>query len=173
MLISGDLWVTWELGRSVLERYLIDHDLSVNNFSWQWLSSSAYFEEYSKCYGPVTSFQRTDPSGAYIRKYIPVLRNFPDKYIYEPWTAPKSVQEAAGCIIGKDYPKPMVDHAKASKENMVKMKASFAHAKANGLVFFNAGYPSGVFFPKTEKKQQQAPKLKLFGMKLHAPMRKR
>ena len=57
--------MTWELGRSVLERYLIDHDLSVNNFSWQWLSSSAYFEEYSKCYGPVVSFQRTDPSGRF------------------------------------------------------------------------------------------------------------
>ena len=54
------------------------------------------------------------------------------------------------------------------------MKSAFARARDEGQVFFNAGYPSGVFFPKTEKKpKQQAPKLKLFGMKLHAPMRKR
>ena len=157
----------------MLGRYLIDHDSSLNSFNWQWLSSSFYFEEYSKCYGPVTSFQRTDPSGAYIRKYIPELKNFPDKYIYEPWTAPKSVQEAAGCIVGKDYPKPMIDHKKASKENMVKMKVAFNHAKKNGLMFFNAGYPSGVFFPKVEEKEEQKPTLKLLGMKLQSPLQKR
>jgi hypothetical protein len=30
----------------------------------------------------------------------------PKEYIYEPWTAPLSVQEKARCIVGKDYPKP-------------------------------------------------------------------
>jgi len=38
------------------------------------------------------------------------LSKFPDKFIYEPWTAPKAVQEKCGCIVGKDYPKPIVDH---------------------------------------------------------------
>lgn len=33
------------------------------------------------------------------------LQDFPSKYIYEPWTAPLSVQQKAGCIIGKDYPR--------------------------------------------------------------------
>jgi len=36
----------------------------------------------------------------YPRKYLPVLKKFPDNYIYEPWKAPLSVQKAAGCIIG-------------------------------------------------------------------------
>lgn len=35
----------------------------------------------------------------------------PAKYIYEPWLAPLEVQRKAGCIIGKDYPRPIVDHA--------------------------------------------------------------
>lgn len=30
----------------------------------------------------------------------------PREYIYEPWTAPTSIQKKANCIIGKDYPKP-------------------------------------------------------------------
>lgn len=30
----------------------------------------------------------------------------PKEYIYEPWTAPPSIQAKAKCIIGKDYPKP-------------------------------------------------------------------
>lgn len=55
----------------------------------------------------------------------------PAKYIYEPWTAPKSVQEAAGCIIGKDYPAPIVDHAIVMKENMAKMKLAYAAGRAD------------------------------------------
>lgn len=43
----------------------------------------------------------------------------PDKYIYEPWKAPLAVQATAKCIVGKDYPQPIVDHAAASKANMV------------------------------------------------------
>ena len=58
------------------------------------------------------------------------MKKFPDKYIYEPWIAPKSVQEAAGCVIGKDYPKPIVDHGIVSKENMGKMKVAYENNKA-------------------------------------------
>ncbi len=50
----------------------------------------------------------------------------PSKYIYEPWTAPLAVQQAAKCIIGQDYPYPIVDHKKASVENMARMKAAYA-----------------------------------------------
>lgn len=57
-----------------------------------------------------------------LRKYVPVLKKYPPKYIYEPWTAPVSVQRAAGCVIGKDYPKPIVDHKQAVNINLAKMK---------------------------------------------------
>lgn len=53
---------------------------------------------------------------------MPVLKGYPAKYIYEPWTAPESVQRAAKCIIGKDYPVPMVNHAEVSKLNTGRMK---------------------------------------------------
>jgi cryptochrome len=51
---------------------------------------------------------------------------YPDKYIYEPWTAPLNIQKQSDCIIGQDYPFPIVDHDKASKENMAKMKIAYA-----------------------------------------------
>ena len=63
------------------------------------------------------------------RKYLPVLKKFPPQYIYEPWTAPLSVQKAAGCIIGQDYPKPIVKHEVVSKENIKKMATAYAAAK--------------------------------------------
>lgn len=56
-----------------------------------------------------------DPKGTYIKRYLPVLKDMPLHYLFEPWTAPKAVQEKANCIIGVDYPSPMVEHQKASK----------------------------------------------------------
>ncbi|KAH7681761.1 (6-4)DNA photolyase protein [Dioscorea alata] len=59
------------------------------------------------------------PSSTSITAYTPPLhleKNMPKKYIYEPWSAPLSVQEKAKCVIGRDYPKPVVNHGIASKE---------------------------------------------------------
>ena len=61
--------------------------------------------QYFRCYSPVAFQKKNDPSVAFIRKWLPQLRKLPDKYIYEPWTAPIAVQKSAGIIIGTDYPK--------------------------------------------------------------------
>ena len=128
-LTRGDLWISWELGRDVFERHLLDADWSINNFSWHWLSCSAFFHQFFRCYSPIAFFKKTDPSGSYIRKHVPELKKMPEKYIYEPWLAPQATQQAAGCIIGKDYPNPPFDHSKVSKENMNKMKRAFDENK--------------------------------------------
>ena len=78
-------------------------------------------------YSPIAFGKKTDKTGKYIRKYIPKLAKYPTEYIFEPWTAPKSVQKAAGCVIGEDYPRPIVDHAEIHKINMGKMKAAYAN----------------------------------------------
>ena len=49
----------------------------------------------------------------------------PDQYIFEPWNAPEDVQKKAKCIIGKDYPKPIVEHATKHKDNLDRMKAAY------------------------------------------------
>lgn len=56
------------------------------------------------------------------RRYIPKLKDYPNRYIYEPWNAPESVQKAANCIVGVDYPKPMINHAESSRLNIERMK---------------------------------------------------
>ena len=55
-----------------------------------------------------------------------MLKKIPHQYIYEPWNAPRSVQEKAGCIIGQDYPRPIVNHADVSKRNINRMKEARA-----------------------------------------------
>jgi len=49
--------------------------------------------QYYRVYSPIVFGKKTDPHGLYIRKYLPKLKKFPDNYIFEPWTAPLSVQK--------------------------------------------------------------------------------
>ncbi|XP_063606358.1 cryptochrome-1-like [Penaeus indicus] len=121
-LTRGDLWVSWEEGMKVFDELLLDADWSVNAGSWMWLSCSSFFQQFFHCYCPVRYGRKADPNGDFIRTYLPVLKNFPTKYIHEPWTAPESVQRAAKCIISRDYPMPMVDHIKQSQNNIERMK---------------------------------------------------
>eukprot|EP00937_MAST-01D_sp_MAST-1D-sp2_P001644 g1644.t1 len=130
-LTRGDLWQSWEKGAAVFDRYLVDADWALNNGNWMWLSCSCFFYQYFRCYGPVSFGQKYDKSGAFVRKYLPQLRRVPDKYIYEPWRMPPQVQQACGCVVGVDYPTPIVDHAVISKRNMARMKAAYDVHKAN------------------------------------------
>lgn len=68
-----------------------------------------------------TSVTCAYPFHAY-SKYLPVLKNYPTRYIHEPWKAPEAIQKAAKCIIGKEYSLPMVNHAVASRINIERMK---------------------------------------------------
>ncbi|XP_038663738.1 cleavage stimulation factor subunit 3 isoform X4 [Scyliorhinus canicula] len=121
-LTRGDLWISWEEGMKVFDEMLLDADFSVNAGSWMWLSCSAFFQKFFQFYCPVDFGRRTDPSGDYVRRYLPVLRGYPAKYIYEPWNAPIEVQKAANCIVGIHYPKPMINHREASRLNIERMK---------------------------------------------------
>uniref|UniRef100_A0A2C9JDL3 Photolyase/cryptochrome alpha/beta domain-containing protein n=1 Tax=Biomphalaria glabrata TaxID=6526 RepID=A0A2C9JDL3_BIOGL len=125
-LTRGDLWISWEEGQKVFEELLLDADWSLNAGNWMWLSASSFFYQYFRVYSPIAFGKKTDPNGDYIKKYLPVLKKYPAKYIYEPWKAPLSMQQTAGCVIGKDYPKPIVDHDTVRKENIKKMTEAYA-----------------------------------------------
>lgn len=47
------------------------------------------------------------------------------KYIYSPHLASLAVQKKAGCIIGKDYPLPMLDEALEKERCILRIKAAY------------------------------------------------
>ena len=53
--------------------------------------------------------------GEYTKKYVPELKDLPNKYLFSPWEAPTDVLKAAGVELGKNYPEPIVD-LKTSRE---------------------------------------------------------
>ncbi|XP_066156680.1 cryptochrome-1 isoform X1 [Euwallacea fornicatus] len=121
-LTRGDLWISWEEGMKVFEELLLDGDWSVNAGMWMWLSCSSFFQQFFHCYCPIKFGRKADPNGDYIRKYIPVLKNMPTRYIHEPWMAPQNVQKSVKCTVGVDYPLPIVNHVLVSKINIQRMK---------------------------------------------------
>lgn len=150
-LTRGDLWCHWEDGMKVFEEYLLDADWALNAGNWMWLSASAFFHQYYRVYSPVAFGKKTDPNGEFIRKYCPELQSFPSNLIYEPWKANINEQKKFNCIIGKDYPKRIVDHDVVMKENLQKMKAAYA-AKNKGSEKREAESPKA----GTSKKQKNS-----------------
>ena len=101
-LTRGDLWLDWVPGHLHFLAYLVDGDWALNAGNWMWVSSSA-FDRLLDCslqIDPVNFGKRLEPSGDYVRIYVPELANFEDEHIHEPWKAPIEVQHAAKCIIG-------------------------------------------------------------------------
>lgn len=56
---------------------------------------------------------------------MPELKYFDNEYVFEPWKAPLDLQESASCIIGRDYPEPILDHYEVFNDNVAKLKQFF------------------------------------------------
>ena len=95
---------------------LVDADLASNSAGWQWVAGSgADAAPYFRIFNPITQGLKFDPDGEYTKKYVPELKNLPNKYLFSPWEAPKEILESAGIELGVDYPEPIVD-LKISRE---------------------------------------------------------
>lgn len=125
-LTRGVLYISWLQGAAYFQEKLIDMDWPINIGNWLWVSASCFFSNYRRVASPTTFPQRWDQHGEFIRKYIPALRNMPDKFIFEPWKAPLRVQRDACCLMGKDYPFPIVDSKTAMSRCAAGMSQAFS-----------------------------------------------
>lgn len=107
-----DLLLSWVEGARWFWDTLVDADLANNTMGWQWTAGcGADAAPYFRVFNPVTQGKKFDPHGEYVRRFVPELARLPDSFIHCPWAAPPSALEQAGVILGKSYPRPLVDHA--------------------------------------------------------------
>ncbi|MDE3069334.1 MAG: deoxyribodipyrimidine photo-lyase, partial [Acidobacteriota bacterium] len=116
--LTKDLGIDWRWGERWFMRLLLDGDEAANNGNWQWIASVGVDPEPAarRIFNPARQQARFDPAGEYVRRHVPELAGVPDRHLGEPWKMPPSVQAQAGCVIGRDYPAPIVDHAHARRE---------------------------------------------------------
>ncbi|KAI0857965.1 DNA photolyase [Xylaria cubensis] len=136
-LTRGGCYIHWERGADVFEELLIDHEPASNAGNWQWLSCTAFFSQYYRCYSPVAFGKKWDSNGDFIRKWVPELRNLDAKYIYEPWKATQAALDKAGVRVEGDgldsssqkegvYPKPMFDFNERRSVCISAMKRAYS-----------------------------------------------
>jgi deoxyribodipyrimidine photo-lyase len=113
---TKDLLHDWQLGAKYFEQKLLDIETASNNGGWQWAASTGVDPKPLRIFNPQLQSRRFDSDGVYIKRYVPELRNVPAKFIHAPHTMPPVLQKEIGCIVGRDYPAPIVDHAAASAE---------------------------------------------------------
>ncbi|MCX6976686.1 MAG: deoxyribodipyrimidine photo-lyase, partial [Verrucomicrobia bacterium] len=106
MFLTKDLHIWWMHGESWFMRHLVDGEIASNNGGWQWSSSTGTdAAPYFRIQNPWSQTKRFDPSGAYIKKWVPELRALPPHLFQEP--------PAPGLPLTKNYPLPMVNHQQA------------------------------------------------------------
>jgi deoxyribodipyrimidine photo-lyase len=129
MLVSFaayDLWLHWRPVGVYLATQFLDFEPGIH-FSQLQMQSGTTGINTLRIYNPVKQAIDQDADGVFIRRYIPELAGLPTEYLAAPWTTPPLLQIAAGCVIGKQYPLPIVDHLKAialAKSKIARVRGS-------------------------------------------------
>jgi deoxyribodipyrimidine photo-lyase len=124
--LTKDLGIDWRWGERHFMRLLIDGDEANNNGNWQWIASVGVDPQpvFRRIFNPARQMERFDPDGEYVRRWVPELRRVPPRYLSEPWTMPADVGRRARCVIGVDYPEPIVDHAEARRAALERYRSA-------------------------------------------------
>ena len=109
MFLTKDLHIHWMKGEQYFMQKLVDGDIAANNGGWQWCAGTgADAAPYFRIQNPWLQTESYDPSGEYIKRWVPELRDVEAKRFTEPPTDP----------LVESYPLPMVDHAKERLETL-------------------------------------------------------
>ncbi|RYG60720.1 MAG: deoxyribodipyrimidine photo-lyase [Alphaproteobacteria bacterium] len=108
------LRIDWREGETWFWDTLVDADAANNACGWQWVAGSgADASPYFRIFNPMMQGAKFDPKGEYVTRWCPELKGLPAEYVHAPWEASSGTLAEAGIVLGKTYPKPIVDHAKA------------------------------------------------------------
>ena len=107
--------IDWREGARHFHDFLVDGDLAINGMMWQ-NAAKCGIDQWSFTVSPVS--KASDPTGEYIRKWVPELALLPKQHTHEPWNAPPDVLARAGVALGANYPErhPRLRDLKAARQ---------------------------------------------------------
>ncbi|MFL1596069.1 DNA photolyase family protein [Rhodococcus ruber] len=99
--LAKDLHLPWWWGARHFMDRLVDGDLASNQHGWQWTAGSGTdAAPYFRVFNPITQGEKFDPTGEYVRRWVPELRGVNGKRVHRLPDGPPD-----------GYPEPIVDHA--------------------------------------------------------------
>jgi len=111
--------VPWQWGENFFSQKLFNADPFLNYYEWQ---ETALEKDKNRDF--VSESKKIDVRGIYIKKEISLLAGIPDFFIHEPYKMPATLQEKLNCIIGVDYPLPIIENREMRK-SLIKIRRKF------------------------------------------------
>lgn len=109
---SYHLWLHWKRPALEMARWFVDYEPGIHYSQFQMQSGTTGINTL-RIYSPTKQGLDQDPNGTFIRRWVPELADVPLDFLHEPWKMTAGLQAKSGCIIGKQYPRPIVDHTEA------------------------------------------------------------
>jgi deoxyribodipyrimidine photo-lyase len=116
------LWLHWQPVGHWLARQFVDYEPGIH-WSQMQMQSGTTGINTTRVYNPIKQAQDQDPKGVFVRRWLPVLRQVPDTWLFEPWKMPPSVQAQCGVVVGRDWPMPVVDLQEATRSAKARLHA--------------------------------------------------
>lgn len=105
---SYNLWIDWRVTSKFLSNYFIDYEPGIHYNQFQMQSGVTGINAI-RIYNPIKQQSDHDPDGKFVKRWCPELKNVPLEYLQYPHLMSEKRQKISECIIGKDYPEPVVD----------------------------------------------------------------
>jgi deoxyribodipyrimidine photo-lyase len=144
---SYHLWLHWREPGLFLARQFLDFEPGIHWSQMQMQSGTTGINTL-RMYSPTKQAHDQDPEGLFIRRWVPELARVPPPYLAEPWTMDISIQRMVGCLIGVDYPAPIVNEKvalKSAKDRLYGLRqTSAARLEAGGVHARHGSRKSGL-----------------------------
>jgi len=122
-----DLGIDWRIGAFHYEEVLLDYDVAMNYGNWVTVArvdkprswgepEEGNVVDHADIESKLGAEQKNDPTGAYIRRWVPELKDLDDAFIHKPWEMSDEDMQRCKCILGKDYPVALVQGLKLVTE---------------------------------------------------------